>query len=163
MAGARSGRGALPVTATVLADRHAFGVGPLHPGLELVSGPAFAHVGRHAFAVHASVRTDRLALPVHLLVAQFASAHVGREAVGVLLAGLLAEGHAYAARRDPSWRTAAHVRPRALSAHASLAADRVAGAGARVPLVPVATIQNRNPPTFLRGTREERRGKREKG
>lgn len=149
---------AFSVAATVLAHRHAFSVRSLHPWLELVSRSAFAHVGRHALAVHASMRADGLTLAVHLLVAQHASAHVRREAVGVLLASLLAVRPANTLLSDPSRRTAAHVRPCAISAQASLGADRVAGTGAKVALVAVATIQNRYPSTFLL-TRERKNGK----
>ena len=144
---AHPGSCAFSVTATVFAHRHAFRVGSLHPWLELVAWPALAHVRRHALAVHAPTGADGLALPVHLLVAQLASAHVRREAVGVLLASLLAVRPADALLSDPSWRAAAHVRRCAVPSQASLGADRVAGTGAA--LVTVATIQNRYPPTFL--------------
>lgn len=147
MTSAHPGSCAFSVTATVFAHRHAFRVGSLHPWLELVAGPALAHVRRHALAVHAPTGADGLALAVHLLVAQLASAHVRREAVGVLLASLLAVRPADALLSDPSWRAGAHVRRCAVPSQASLGADRVAGTGAA--LVAVATIQNRYPPTFL--------------
>lgn len=156
VAGAHPRSCALSVTATVFAHRHAFSVRSLHPRLQLVPGPALAHVGRHAFPVHAPARADRPALAVHLLVAQFARAHVRREAVRVLLAGLLAVRPADALPCHPARRTAAHVRPRAVPPQASLGADRVAGTGVKIALVPVATIQNRYPSAFLLTRKKEK-------
>lgn len=156
VAGAHPRGCALSVTATVFAHRHAFSVRSLHPRLQLVPGPALAHVGRHAFPVHAPARADRPALAVHLLVAQFARAHVRREAVRVLLAGLLAVRPADALPCHPARRTAAHVRPRAVPPQASLGADRVAGTGVKIALVPVATIQNRYPSAFLLTRKKEK-------
>ena len=156
VAGAHPRSCALSVTATVFAHRHAFSVRSLHPRLQLVPGPALAHVRRHAFPVHAPARADRPALAVHLLVAQFARAHVRREAVRVLLAGLLAVRPADALPCHPARRTAAHVRPRAVPPQASLGADRVAGTGVKIALVPVATIQNRYPSAFLLTRKKEK-------
>lgn len=156
VAGAHPRSCALSVTATVFAHRHAFSVRSLHSRLQLVPGPALAHVGRHAFPVHAPARADRPALAVHLLVAQFARAHVRREAVRVLLAGLLAVRPADALPCHPARRTAAHVRPRAVPPQASLGADRVAGTGVKIALVPVATIQNRYPSAFLLTRKKEK-------
>lgn len=78
--------------------------------IQNVSLSAVADTRRHAFALLASVRTDRFALAADVVVAQFAHAHLGREAIGILLAPIRANGHANAILGTPSRWAAADVR-----------------------------------------------------
>ena len=144
--GAHSRGGALPV-ATVLADRHAllrFDVGAFRRGLKGEPSLAPADTWGDAVTVLAATRADGLALSGQLVgvVAQLAGAHIWREAVRILLALVLAVGHADTFQRDPAWWTGAHVRRGAFSAQASLQATWIAGSRGRVPLVAVAAGQN---------------------
>lgn len=127
------------VRAASLASGHA-----LLALIQNISWPASANPRRHAFAV-ASVRADRLTLTVHLIVAQFAHAHLRREAIGVLLTLVRADRHANAFLGTPSRLTAADVRSCAATAETTAIAMRFAQAARHVTLVAVATVQNSNP------------------
>jgi len=85
------------VRAAPLARSHAF-----LALVQDVAGLAPASVRRHAFTCPTSVGTDRLAMMVDLVVAQFAHADLRREAVGVLVARTRADGHANAVLGAPS-------------------------------------------------------------
>lgn len=144
--GAHSRGGAFPV-ATVLADRYALlrlDVGAFRRGLKGEPSLAPADTWGDAVAVLAAARADGLALSGQLVgvVAQLASALVWREAVRVLLALVLAVGHADTFQRDPAWWAGAHVRRGASSAQASLDATWIAASRGQVPLVSVAAVQN---------------------
>lgn len=140
MTGAYTRSGALSVRAAALARGHALLV-----IVQNESRPASADARCHAFTVHASVGTDRFALAVDLVVAQFAHAHVRGEAIGVLLALVPADGHANTLLGTPSWLAAADIRSGAVAAETAAFAVRLASAGRHIALVTVATVQDGNP------------------
>lgn len=94
--------------------------------IQNVSLSAAADARCHAFALLASVRTDRFALTVDLVVPQFAHAHLGRKAISILLASIRANGHANAILGTPSRRAAADVRGCAAAAKTTAFALRFA-------------------------------------
>jgi hypothetical protein len=109
------------------------------------SWSAAADARRHAFTLSASVGADRSAVTADLVVAQFAHAHLGREAVRVLLAPMRTDGHANALLGMPSWRAAAHVRGCATAPETAALALRLAQTARHVTLVAVATVQDSDP------------------
>lgn len=145
VAGTHARPAAYAVHAAALARGHA-----LLAFIQNVSRPAAADARRHALAVGASVRADRSALAVaSLVVAQFAHAHLGREAVGVLLALIRTNGHANAVLGTPSGRAAADVRTCAVAAETTAVASRLAQATRHVALVAVATVQDSDPTVIM--------------
>lgn len=130
--GAHSRRGALSV-ATALAGWHA----PLRfdqrcrirRGLQHEARLAPADPRCHAIAVGAATRANRLALTVHLVVAQLAGAHVRGETVAVLHAGHAAKRHAHALLWEPVRWAAALVRRGALAPETTLRAAWLARVG----------------------------------
>lgn len=84
-------------------------------------------------------------MAVDLVIAQFAHAHLGREAIGVLLAPIRTDGHANAILGTPSWRAAADVRGGAAAAKTAAIALRLAQAARHIAFVAVATVQDSNP------------------
>lgn len=113
--------------------------------IQYVSRSAAADARRHAFAVAASVGTNRFALALDLVVAQFAHAHFGQVAIGVLLASIRTDGHANAVLGTPSRLAGADVRARAAAAETAVFAFRLAKASRHVALVAVATVQDSDP------------------
>lgn len=110
---AHSRSSAFPVATTIFANGYAlFALDPSETfgrGLNHVSFSASAYSRCHALAIFTATGADRLAVAVFFFVAQFTSAHVRREAIGVLLAWLFARGHADALLCNPAWRTGAYV------------------------------------------------------
>lgn len=137
MTGAYARSAAFTVRATALASGYALLVFILS-----ISGSASADARRHALAVSASVGADRLALAVDFVVAQFAHAHLGGEAIGVLLTLVRADGLADAFLGTPSRRTATNVRSCAATPETAEIAMRLALAACHVALVAVATVQD---------------------
>lgn len=144
MTGAYTRRAAHAVIAAALANGHA-----LLALIQNVSAPALADARRHAFTVPASVRADRFALAVDLVVAQIAHARFRQVAVRVLLTAVRADGHADAVLGMPSRLAAAYVRPRATTADAAAIAVRLALAGRDITLVAIATVQDGDPAIVL--------------
>lgn len=140
MTGAYTWRGAHAVRAAALACGHA-----LLAIIQNESRSASANARRHAFTVSASIGTDRFALAVDLVVAKFAHAHLGGEAIGVLLTLVRADGHANTLLGTPSLLTAADIRSSAVAAETTAIAMRLASAGRHVALVAVATVQDGDP------------------
>lgn len=114
-----------------------------------VSRPAATDARRHAFALLASIGADRSAPAVDLVVAQFAHAHLGREAIGILLTPIRTDGHANAAIGTPSWRAAADVRSCAAAAKTAEIALRLAQATRHIALIAVATVQDSDPTVIM--------------
>lgn len=113
--------------------------------IQNVSRPAAADARRHAFAAPATVRANRFASALDLVVAQFAHAHFRGEAIGVLLAPIRTDGHANAVLGTPSRRAAANVRARATAAETTAFALRLAQCARHVALVSVTTVQDSDP------------------
>lgn len=109
------------------------------------SRSASADTWCHAFSVSASVGTDRSALTVYFVVAQFADAHLGRETVGVLLTLIIADGHTNALLGTPSWLAAADVWSCTATAETAAIAVRLAQTARRITLVAVTTVQDCDP------------------
>jgi len=84
---------------------HATSLARSYTFLAVVQGVARlapAGVRCHAFTCPASIRTDRLAVMVDLIIAQFAHADLRREAIGVLVARTRADRHTNAVLGAPS-------------------------------------------------------------
>lgn len=113
--------------------------------IQNVSRPAAADARRDAFAAPASVGANRFASAFDLVVAQFAHAHFGGEAIGVLLAPIRTDGHANSLLGTPSRRAAANVRSRATAAETTALALRLAQGARHVALVSVTTVQDSDP------------------
>lgn len=111
---------------------------------------ASANARHHAFTVLASIRTDRFAFAVDLVVAKFAHAHLGGETIGVLLALVRADGHANTLLGTPSLLTTADIRPGAVTAETAEITMRLASAGRHVALITVATVQDGDPTAAIR-------------
>lgn len=94
--------------------------------IQNVSRPAAADTRRYAFALPASIGADRFAPAVDLIVAQFAHALFGGEAIGVLLASMRTDGHANPFLGTPSRRAAADIRGCAAAAETTPFALRFA-------------------------------------
>lgn len=113
--------------------------------IQNVSRPAATDARSHAFAVPASVGTNRSALAVDLVIAQFAHAHFGGETISVLLTSIRTDGHANAILGTPSRWAAANVRGCAAAAETAAFTLRFAQAARRVTLVAFATVQDSDP------------------
>jgi len=137
--GAYTWSAAFAVRAAALASRHALLV-----LVQAISGSASADARRHALAASASVGADRLTLAVDFVVAQFAHAYLGGEAIGVLMTLVRAYGLADAVLGAPSRRAAADVRSCAATAETAEIAVRLAQAARHVALIAVATVQDGN-------------------
>lgn len=153
MTSAHAGGSAFSVATAIFAHGHALfrldAGGAIRRRLNHVSWPASACPGCHTLAVFTATGADWFTLAVFFFVTQFASAHVRREAISVLLARLLAVWHTDALLRHPAWRTSAYIWPGAISTQTSLVAAGIAAIGIEITLVAVATIQNRDPSAFL--------------
>lgn len=110
---------------------------------------ASANARGHAFTVPASIRADRFAFAVDLVVPKFAHAHLSGVAISVLLTLVRADGHANTLLGTPSLLTSADIRPGAVAAETAEIALRFASTGRHVAVIIVATVQDGDPTTAI--------------